>query len=72
MITATRDKQVPWDSSSLRGDFYFVAAAAPQKPPQAEAPRPPAPPGAPSAEFETLFWQSIKDSKNAGDFKAYL
>ena len=26
---ATRGEQTPWENSSLRGDFYFVAAAAP-------------------------------------------
>jgi uncharacterized caspase-like protein len=61
VITTTRDKQVPWDSSSLRGDFYFAAA-----------PRAPGQPPPSSAEFETLFWQSVKDSRNIADFKAYL
>jgi hypothetical protein len=71
VITATRDKQVPWDSSSLRGDFFF--AAAPGAAPAAPAPvAPPSvtPPAMP--DNEALFWQSIKDSKSAADFKDYL
>lgn len=28
---ATKDKQIPWESSSLTGDFYFVASGAPQR-----------------------------------------
>ncbi|PKN07719.1 MAG: hypothetical protein CVU73_09865 [Deltaproteobacteria bacterium HGW-Deltaproteobacteria-8] len=54
VMRATKDKQVPWESTSLRGDFYFspgagapalaVAAAPPSAPPaspeQALAPAP--------------------------------
>ena len=29
---ATRGEQTPWENSSLRGDFYFVAPAAPEQP----------------------------------------
>ena len=28
---ATKDKQIPWESSSLTGDFYFIASGAPQR-----------------------------------------
>jgi uncharacterized caspase-like protein len=64
VITTTRDRQVPWDSSSLRGDFFFVSAA-----PQPAAPQPTPPP---QAGDEVAFWQGIRDSRSAGDFKAYL
>jgi uncharacterized caspase-like protein len=77
VIEKTRGKQVPWDSSSLTGDFFF--AAAPRETPPAEA-KPPAttPPSAtetprsPSADSEVVFWQSIQNSKSAADYKAYL
>lgn len=72
VIVATRDRQVPWDSSSLRGDFYFAAAPAPGTVPPPATPVSPAPPSGPSADGENLFWQSIKDNKNAADYKAYL
>ena len=56
---ATADQQVPWESSSLTGDFYFVGNA------------PPAPASrAPDAEL--LFWQSVRESRDAADFNAYL
>ena len=63
VITATRDKQVPWDSSSLRGDFFFVAGPAP--PSVTPAPAPP-------VDNEAVFWQSIRGGRNIADFKEYL
>ncbi|MBI5329065.1 MAG: caspase family protein [Betaproteobacteria bacterium] len=54
----TGDLQVPWEASSLTGDFFFSGMAA-------------APPR-PAAETELLFWQSVKDSQDADDFLAYL
>ncbi len=79
VITTTREKQVPWDSSSLRGDFFFAAAAgAPETKAPAETKpgetKPPAATDPPprGADGEIVFWQSIKDSKNAADFKDYL
>jgi carboxyl-terminal processing protease len=59
---ATADQQVPWESSSLTGDFYFVRSAqAAQGGPEGRA-----------ADAELLFWQSIRESRDAGDFSAYL
>lgn len=57
---ATGDLQVPWESSSLTGDFYFagaeaVASAATQ-----------------AADPELVFWQSVKDSQDREDLAAYL
>ncbi len=59
----TGDAQVPWEASSLTGDFYFVGA------------NPPAAPAAAAggdSEAELLFWQSVKDSPDRGDYEAYL
>jgi hypothetical protein len=58
--------QVPWESSSLTGDFVFnrrgeqvrVAAAAPT--------------AAIGSDHEALFWETIKNSDNPDDFRAYL
>jgi hypothetical protein len=61
----TNDKQIPWESSSLLGDFVFnpaaskVAAAAPAGTSDQLA-------------VEIAFWNSVKDSKSAADFQAYL
>ena len=63
----TANKQVPWKSSSLTGEFRFrsgeqVASAAP-----ATA----AIPADPTAN-DRAFWESVKDTKNAEELKAYL
>jgi len=65
---ASGNAQTPWESSSLTGDFYFKAPAAPVAVPAA------APPAAPAlvADKEVLFWQSIQDSSDPKMFEAYL
>jgi uncharacterized caspase-like protein len=73
VMSETQEQQVPWDSSSLTGAFYFksgakVASVAPAP----AAPAKPASNGAEAGATETLFWQSIKDSKDAAEFEAYL
>ena len=69
VLSATGRKQVPWDNSSLTGQFYFKplpqnATAAPASS-QATAP-----PG--QEAVEVVFWNSIKDAKNPHLFEAYL
>ena len=59
VLRATGRKQVPWDNSSLTGQFYFK-------------PLPRAATGAPQEGVEVAFWNSIKDSKNPQLFEAYL
>ncbi|NIR22444.1 MAG: hypothetical protein GWN46_04020 [Gammaproteobacteria bacterium] len=63
----TNGAQVPWESSSLTGDFVFNqrGAAAP-----AAAAATTAPSG--DTNHEALFWETIKDSDNSADFRAYL
>ena len=58
----TKSQQIPWESSSLKGDFYFTAAA------------PVAAPARPDAALTTelAFWDSIKGSQLAADYQAYL
>ncbi|MBI5164550.1 MAG: tol-pal system protein YbgF [Magnetospirillum sp.] len=56
----TGGKQVPWTQASIQGDFYFRPGAV----------RPD--PVAGGADREALFWSSIKDSRKATDFTAYL
>ncbi|WIM05378.1 MAG: caspase family protein [Candidatus Nitricoxidivorans perseverans] len=60
----TGNLQVPWESSSLKGDFYFRTPPA--------APIPASVPSADSSAFELAFWDSIKQSTDAADFQAYL
>lgn len=54
---ATGDLQVPWESSSLTGDFYFNGAPAT---------------GPSGTESEMVYWQTIKDSQDSEEFAAYL
>ena len=85
VMALTDDEQVPWESSSLTGDFYF--AGGPDEAPPAPAPlviasAEPAEPAettptavraaGPDAATERLFWESIKDSGNPAMFEAYL
>jgi uncharacterized caspase-like protein len=67
----TLGRQQPWVSSSpIEGNFYFkpIAAGTPAPPPASAAV--PAVSGLPSDE--TLFWQTIAQSKNPADFQEYL
>lgn len=71
----SQGKQIPWESTSLEGDFYFtpprVVAAAPPPPPP-----PPPPPAAPMPSPDTLLdqalWDAVKDSRSAVELRAYL
>ena len=57
----TDNLQVPWESSSLTGDFGFNGQPGQ---PQVAALEPP--------DREALFWASIKDSKDPANFQEYL
>ena len=58
-------KQIPWESTSMEGDFYFVQAVAP--------PPVPAPPPLDTARaVDEAFWSSVKDSRDGVELRAYL
>jgi hypothetical protein len=61
VMSETRNRQIPWESSSLRGEFAFRPAAA----------RPSLPAVDPAA-IELSFWDSVKTSSNEADLRAYL
>lgn len=61
VLRDSAEQQMPWDSSSLMGDFFFRPAEGLPAPGPAEA-----------ATLELAFWNSIKDSPRAADFEAYL
>lgn len=63
VVKESREQQVPWESSSLRGDFAFVPGSAPIATATA-----PVDPGA----ADVAFWESIKSSSNAAEYRAYL
>jgi hypothetical protein len=60
--TETGGKQIPWESSSLLGDFYFKSAAVQSSVPVAPD----------AAALELAFWNAVKDSGAAGEYRAYL
>ncbi|MDD5300179.1 MAG: caspase family protein [Gallionella sp.] len=71
VASATNDQQIPWESSSLTGDFFFVAPA--QIPAATNAAVETQPGGATdSALLELEMWKSVKDSAVAADFEEYL
>ena len=62
----TQGKQVPWESSSLVGDFYFsnvgsVSVTVNKVDPKVDP-----------AAIELSYWETIKNSTDAEDFKSYL
>lgn len=62
VVEETRERQIPWESSSLRDDFQFRPGAAPA----------PAPVAVTEAALELAFWEAIKGSSRADDYAAYL
>jgi formylglycine-generating enzyme required for sulfatase activity len=69
VLQKSGNKQVPFDESSLVGDFYFAGksgGAISDIKPQPE------PVKTGGIEGERAFWESIKDSTDAEDFRFYL
>ena len=65
-------KQVPWEASSLVGDFYFVEPRAGA--PTANVALPPAAGSAldPQAAIDEALWSAVKDSTSSAELFAYL
>ncbi len=73
VVSETGNRQIPWESSSLMGSFYFTSAPNPEPRSETQIVRTPPPPKKPANDsFEILFWESIKDSDNPAMFEAYL
>lgn len=60
----TRGSQIPWENTSLEGDFYFVPPAPGTAGSSGTTPDPLA--------VELEYWQAIKASNNPRDYQAYL
>ncbi len=65
VMTVTGNKQVPWDSSSIKGDFYFRLDSA-----AVVTKTNPIPAG--DAQVEQEYWDAVKNSTRAADFEGYL
>ncbi|MDH3662126.1 MAG: caspase family protein, partial [Alphaproteobacteria bacterium] len=61
---STGGKQIPWDNSSLRSDFYFVPAIAADLQSAATSEH--------DREAERIFWESIQGSRSEADFQEFL
>jgi Caspase domain len=67
VMKQTGNKQVPWEASSLVGSFYFSGSkndgttALPANEVKVDP-----------LAFELSYWETIKNSQNGDDFKAYL
>jgi uncharacterized caspase-like protein len=74
VMKATQDKQIPWDSSSLTAPFFFKPSQfnTASQTTEPSAPKPTASAAPASLELEKTMWDGIKDSKEAGDYQAYL
>jgi formylglycine-generating enzyme required for sulfatase activity len=71
VLEKSSGNQVPWEASSLTGDFYFTPAndgAARD----AETANTSSRLTADESAMELTFWETIKSSTDAEDFKAYL
>ena len=67
VMTASGEAQMPWETSSLTGEFFFrpVAGATPTPVQEVTAP-------ADLAAKEETYWRSIEHSTDRADFDAYL
>lgn len=70
---ASQGKQVPWESTSLEGDFYLAGEPPPPPPPPPPAPAPPAPPPIDvNAALDDALWQTVQRSRVLAEVQAYL
>jgi hypothetical protein len=67
VMKQTASKQVPWEASSLVGTFYFSGPGNAETSSGTSAKSATDP-----AAFELSFWETIKNSTNPEDFRAYL
>lgn len=73
VLSRTEEKQTPWESSSLTGDFYFNPAekAANTRPPDVAVPS-----GTPTVNTASLAeqaaWNLVKDSDDISDLRLYI
>lgn len=72
VMTSTASRQVPWNNSSLTGDFYFATRAIKVEGPDEPKPTPAPVPRSDDKTLDLAFWDAVKDSSDAADFRSYL
>ncbi len=72
VMKQTGNKQVPWEASSLVGSFYFSGGASSTGSNSGANNAAPSETRFDAAAFEYSYWETIKNSTNSDDFKAYL
>ncbi len=70
VLRESANRQVPWEASSLVGDFYFRAPS--EAPAFATAPAAPAESIDPLTMLDDALWGAVKDSRSSADLWAYL
>ena len=68
VLTATKERQIPWENSSITGDFYFMKH---NQNSIEETPKATLSPAI-GSQFELSYWDSIKNSKSRTLFRSYL
>ncbi len=69
VLDVTGERQVPWETSSITGDFYFTPAAAA---PVATAPETQDAPTFRTDASAAMAWSAIQNSANVGDYEAFI
>ena len=64
--SATKGRQIPWESASLEGDFYLHPIARTAQLARAGTAE------TSSAALDRLFWESVKDPGDTAELEAYL
>ncbi len=72
VLATTKDKQIPWENSSITGDFYFKQQI--PQPVMASVGSKPVPPAliVNGKAFELAFWEPEEEDKTRSLFKSYL
>jgi formylglycine-generating enzyme required for sulfatase activity len=72
VLQQTSEEQVPWEASSLVGDFYFNAAGSRASSTANKQPSGATGTEANAAAFELEYWNAIKDSNDPEEYQGYL
>jgi uncharacterized caspase-like protein len=69
VLERTGERQVPWESSSLTGDFIFMEKT-PE--PVAETPAPAPDPATPDPNAEIEYWKAVAATNDAAAYRSYI